>query len=298
MALIKMHIPWALKLNHFPEAVNQLTYNEEWQTPQWNYINLDEIEILDDADGSTNSERNAGTYYRYFKPLRKYVWPDGTKKVYHAPWIINRINSNVWLSETAGEVKVNFTRQFYIGRVGDGKIRVVSRNEENCTVQVTMLNDDCLEHTDISKYQAICTITGLHADDVVLDVIIDQGTNWYTISTTYNVSITKTQLTIPSITAYANNTYTRDSATVKHTFAPTITAISTVGTLPDVVEVSSSSIQSLSVKDLSIKNSKVNYADVSTSSNEDICIETGINEYMVSASSINMYPSKPIYKNT
>ena len=132
MAFVKNHIPWAIKLKNYPEVRGDLTYNGKNQSPVWNYFNPDEVEIV----GGTASAVNAGTYTVQFKPRMKYVFPNGTKKIYSTTWTINKANNVVSLSESTGDVKIKFTRSFTVSRLGDGAISATSRTPSIATVSV------------------------------------------------------------------------------------------------------------------------------------------------------------------
>ena len=178
--LVKSHIPWAIKIENYPEQSNTLIYNGEIQSPEWKYFDSEKMEII----GGTFEETTAGTYYREFKPLRKYVFPNGTKKTYYAPWIIKKKENICSLSETSGEVKVNFTRTFTVSRLGDGVITVISSNENICTATV---ND--------------CTVT-IHshtAGTAQLTITVNEGTNYLAYDLKYDVISTRTQISIPLV---------------------------------------------------------------------------------------------------
>jgi len=134
MAIVKSHIPWAVKIDAFPEQSNTLTYNTFVQSPTWRNVDFTQIEDV----GGTDSATNAGTYYKLFKPLRKFVFPNGTKKVYYAPWTIYKATQQVILSETSGEVKIKFTRKFTVSRLGDGVISATSSNPNIAAVSVIL----------------------------------------------------------------------------------------------------------------------------------------------------------------
>lgn len=67
MALVKSHIPWAIKIDNFPEQSNILTYDTNAQSPTWNFFDAEKMYI----SGGTIEEINAGTYYTEFLPFRK-----------------------------------------------------------------------------------------------------------------------------------------------------------------------------------------------------------------------------------
>ena len=159
MALVKSHIPFAIKLDNYPEQAGTLTYNTKAQSPTWKNFNANEIEVV----GGTNSEINAGTYYRLFKPLMKYVFPNGTKKVYSAAWTIGKAAGKVTLSATSGEVKVKFTQSFTVSRLGDGVISAKSSNTKVATVSVS---------------GNTVTITGVSVGDATITVSVAEGTNY------------------------------------------------------------------------------------------------------------------------
>ena len=211
MALVKSNIPWAIKLDNYPEQSNVLTYNTFAQSPTWKNFETDKVEIV----GGTNSEINAGTYYRLFKPLRKYVFPNGTKKIYSAPWVINRAAGKVTLSETSGEVKIKFTRTFTVSRLGDGVISATSSNNRIATVSV-----------DGNKV----TITGVSVGDVTITVNVAQGTNYLATSATYACQSRKTQIKIPTVTNTVK-TFTSYSQSPTITNAPSTSLVERTGTV-------------------------------------------------------------------
>ena len=104
MALIKSNIPWAIKIDNFPEQSLNLTYDGNAQQPTWNFFDTDKMYI----SGGTTSEINAGTYYTEFLPFRKFVFPNGTKKTYFAPWTIDKAENVVTLSEYVGLATAKF----------------------------------------------------------------------------------------------------------------------------------------------------------------------------------------------
>lgn len=118
------------------------------------------------------------------KPLRKYVFPNGTKKIYYAPWVINKAQNRVTLSETSGEVKIKFTRSFAVSRLGDGIIYATS-------------SDDSIAKVSVSGNTV--TITGVTVGDVTITVSVAEGTNCLATSTTYACKSRKTQITVPTV---------------------------------------------------------------------------------------------------
>ena len=180
MAFVKNHIPWAIKLKNYPEVRGDLTYNGKNQSPVWNYFNPDEVEIV----GGTASAVNAGTYTIQFKPRMKYVFPNGTKKIYSTTWTINKANNVVSLSESTGDVKIKFTRRFTVSRLGDGAISATSRNPSIATVSVS---------------GNVVTVTGVGVGQAVIDIKIAEGTNYFAAQTTYVARSSKTKITIPTV---------------------------------------------------------------------------------------------------
>ena len=85
--MVKNHIPWAIKLEHFPEQAGTLTFNGYTQSVIWRYFNPEELKIV----GGSTSAVNANTYYTDFKPTAKFVFPNGTKKIYRASWKIDKL---------------------------------------------------------------------------------------------------------------------------------------------------------------------------------------------------------------
>ena len=197
MALVKSHIPWAIKLKNYPEQVGTLTYNTRAQSPVWRYFDPNEVVVV----GGTTSATNAGNYYTQFKPQMKYVFPNGTKKVYTVYWSIAKAKNTISLSEYSGDVKITFTRSFVVNRLGDGAISATSSN--NSIAKVSVSGD-------------VVTVTGVGVGSATITVNVAEGTNYLATSATYTVRSSKTQLTIPTV---SDTSFTWSGKS----FAPTIT---------------------------------------------------------------------------
>jgi len=211
MAIVKSHIPWAVKIDAFPEQSNTLTYNTFVQSPTWRNVDFTQIEDV----GGTDSATNAGTYYKLFKPLRKFVFPNGTKKVYYAPWTIYKATQQVILSETSGEVKIKFTRKFTVSRLGDGVISATSSNPNIAAVSVI---------------GNVVTITGVSVGDVTITVNVAEGTNHLATSATYSCQSRKTQITIPTVTN-TTKAFTGKAQSPTITNAPSTSLVTRTGTV-------------------------------------------------------------------
>ena len=98
MALVKSNIPWAEKIEAYPEQNNSLTYTGSSLSPTWKNYDSKKMEMV----GGTASAVNAGTYYTNFAPLRRYVFPDGTKQTYPAEWKIAKAVCSLSFSEDSG----------------------------------------------------------------------------------------------------------------------------------------------------------------------------------------------------
>ena len=210
MALIKSHIPWAIKIDNFPQQATKLIYNTEAQTPAWNFFDTEKMYI----SGGTTSEINAGTYYTEFLPFRKFVFPNGTKKTYYAPWTIDKAVNPLSLSATSGEVKIKFTRTFTISKLGDGEVTVTS-SDPNIA--------------DVSLSGNRVTITGKKVGDVTITVNVAEGTNYLAASATYACKSRKTQITVP-VVAVASKTYTGYSLSPTVYYAPSTSLVERTGT--------------------------------------------------------------------
>ena len=210
MALVKSNIPYAVKIDNFPEQANTLTYDGNNQSPTWNFFDADKMYI----SGGTTSEINAGTYRTEFLPFRKYVFPNGTKKTYFAEWTIAKAENFVTLSEYAGEVKLKFTRQFTISRLGDGEISVTSSDESIATVSLS---------------GNVVTITGVNVDDVTITVNVAEGTNYLATSTVYACQSRKTQIQIPTVSG-TSRTFDGSWQSPTITNAPNSSLVTRTGT--------------------------------------------------------------------
>ena len=211
MALVKSHIPFAVKIENFPEQSGSLTYNTNSQSPTWKYFDTSQVEIV----GGTTSATNAGTYYTKFKPLRKYVFPNGTKKIYTAEWKIKKAAGSVTFSENSGEVKIGFTRTFTVSRLGDGKISVSSSDTNIATVSVS---------------GNTVTITGKSVGNATITVSVAEGTNYLATSKNYSCQSRKTKITVPTVTD-TTKTFTGNSQSPTIANAPSTSLVTRTGTV-------------------------------------------------------------------